>query len=168
MLPAKVSPRERKLTLRATGLIAPLLALMLAVGAASCSTVSGNSAALKTGMTAGQAVEVMGPPDLKDSVADPSHPGATVLRYVWVDSGKIAVFGSNDRIASIQQIQPAAATKQQIEEVNRPPTPFDPIDTPLNYAFFPIRAGLIYFGAALNCVTGGGCHKPQLPSPDQG
>ena len=153
--------------LRGTRIIAPILASMLAFMAASCST-STSSAALATGMTTAQAVDAMGQPDLKDSVADPNHPGATVLRYVWLDSGKVAVFGSNDRVASIQQIQPAAATKQQIEAENQPPEQFDPINTPLNYAFYPIRAGLIYLGAGLNCVAGGGCHKPQLPSPGHG
>ncbi|MHB8383338.1 MAG: hypothetical protein ACYDC3_13495 [Candidatus Binataceae bacterium] len=152
---------------RRTGIIAPVVFLMLAFAGASCSTSSSNSA-LATGMTADQAVDAMGQPDLKDSVADPNHSGGTVLRYVWLDSGKVAVFGANDRVASIQHIEPAEATKQQIEAKAEPPTTFDPINTPLNYAFFPIRVGLIYFGAGLNCVVGEGCHKPQLPSPDHG
>jgi hypothetical protein len=153
--------------LHRTRIIAPVMVLMLAMAGASCSTNS-SGAALTSGMTTDQAVDAMGQPDLKDSVADPNHPGATVLRYVWLDSGKVAVFGANDRVASVQQIQPAEATRQQIEAANQPPQPFDPIDTPLNYAFYPIRAGLIYLGAGLNCVAGGGCRKPQLPSPGHG
>lgn len=151
------------------GNIAPVLILMLAFVAASCSasSISSNSA-LAAGMTADQATDAMGQPDLKDSVADPNHPGATVLRYVWLDSGQVAIFGSNNRVASIQHIEPAEATKAKIEASNQPPTPFDPINTPLNYAFYPIRAGLIYLGAGLNCVAGGGCHQPQLPSPNHG
>jgi hypothetical protein len=39
-------------------------------------------------MTADETVQAMGPPDLKDSVPDPDHSGATVLRYVWLDSGR--------------------------------------------------------------------------------
>ncbi|HUY27046.1 MAG TPA: hypothetical protein VMV27_06460 [Candidatus Binataceae bacterium] len=152
---------------RGTRIIAPILALMLAIAGASCST-SSSTAALANGMTANQTVDAMGPPDLKDSIADPNHPGATVLRYVWLDSGKVAVFGSNNRVASIGQIEPAEATKQKLEASNRPPSTFDPIDTPLNYAFYPIRVGLIYLAAGLNCVAGGGCHKPELPSPGQG
>jgi hypothetical protein len=42
---------------------------------------------------------------------------------------------------------------------------FDPINTPLNYIFFPAKAAAIYFGAGVNCVGGGGCAKPQLPPP---
>ncbi|MGH7778272.1 MAG: hypothetical protein ACREQR_00380 [Candidatus Binataceae bacterium] len=153
--------------IRGTRIIAPILVLMLALAGASCSTNSSNGA-LATGMTADQTVDAMGPPDLKDSVADPNHPGATVLRYVWLDSGKVAIFASNSRVASVQQIEPAEKTKDQLEAVNEPSAQFDPIDTPLNYAFFPIRAGLIYLGAGLNCVAGGGCRKPQIPSPSHG
>ncbi|HVA77796.1 MAG TPA: hypothetical protein VNF27_07865 [Candidatus Binataceae bacterium] len=152
---------------RGTRIIAPVMLLMLALAGTSCST-STSGATLASGMTTDQAVDAMGQPDLKDSVADPNHPGATVLRYVWLDSGKVAVFGSNNRVASVQQIEPAAATKQQLETASEAPTAFDPIDTPLNYAFYPIRAGLIYLGAGLNCVAGGGCRKPQLPSPGHG
>lgn len=153
--------------IRGTRIIAPVLVLMLALAGASCSTNS-SSGALAAGMTADQTVDAMGQPDLKDSVADPNHPGATVLRYVWLDSGKVAIFGANSRVASVQQIEPAEKTKDQLEAVNEPAAAFDPINTPLNYAFFPIRAGLIYLGAGLNCVAGGGCRKPQVPSPSHG
>ncbi|MGC1675950.1 MAG: hypothetical protein WA740_00345 [Candidatus Binataceae bacterium] len=155
--------------LRRIGSIAPYLILMLAFAGASCSTTSSSSnSALAAGMTADQATDAMGQPDLKDSVADPTHAGATVLRYVWLDSGQVAIFGANNRVATIQHIEPAEATKQKLETANQPPTSFDPINTPLNYAFYPIRAGLMYLGAGLNCVAGGGCHQPQLPSPSHG
>src|SRR5208282_3688064 len=94
---------------------------------------------LSTGMTPDQAVQAMGEPDLKDNIADPNHGGASVLRYVW--------------------LEPAAAAQ---------PEPFDPIETPLNYLFFPVKAATIYFGAGLNCASGGGCQKPELPAPSAG
>jgi len=49
-----------------------------------------------------------------------------------------------------------------------PPQRFDPIETPLDYLFYPVKAGAVYFGAGVNCVGGGGCQKPQLPSPSSG
>jgi hypothetical protein len=143
------------------------LVLTLALAAASCSAVSANGT-LTTGMSPEQAVQAMGQPDLKDNVADPNHSGATVLRYVWLDSGKVAVFNANERIASIQRIEPAQKAKAELEAENQPPAEFDPISTPLNYTFFPIKAAFMYLGAGLNCVAGGGCHKPELPSPSQG
>jgi hypothetical protein len=152
-------PSERNLVL--------VLAAVLALAIASCSTTE-SSATLTAGMTPGQAVAAMGQPDLKDSVPDPNHSGASVLRYVWLDSGKVAVFGSDNKVASIQQIEPAEKAKAEVEAESRPPEEFDPITTPLNYAFFPIKAAFMYLGAGLNCVAGGGCHKPDLPSPSQG
>src|SRR5215467_16298468 len=98
--------------------VASASALLLALALASCSTAS-NRASLTTGMTADETVQAMGPPDLKDSVPDPDHSGATVPRYVWLDSGKVAVFGSNNRVASIQQIE--APEKAQTEARNQPP-----------------------------------------------
>ena len=142
------------------------LALLLAITIASCSTAS-NQASLTTGMTADQTVQAMGPPDLKDSVPDPGHSGATVLRYVWLDSGKVAVFGANDRVASIQQIEAPEKAQAEVQARNEPPSTFDPIATPLNYTFFPIKAALIYIGAGLNCVAGS-CQKPKLPDPSHG
>jgi hypothetical protein len=144
-----------------------IMALCLALAAASCSAVSSN-AALTTGMSPEQAIQAMGQPDLKDNVADPNHSGATVLRYVWLDSGKVAVFNASNRIASIQHIEPAQKAKAQLEAQNQPPSEFDPIATPLNYTFFPIKAAFMYLGAGLNCVAGGLCRKPELPSPSQG
>lgn len=139
-------------------------ALLLALAIASCSTAS-NHASLAAGMTADETVQAMGPPDLKDSVPDPDHSGATVLRYVWLDSGKVAVFGSNDRVASIQQIEAPEKAQAEVQARNQPPSTFDPIATPLNYTFFPIKAAFIYIGAGLNCAAGGGCQKPKLPDP---
>ena len=141
-------------------------ALLLALAIVSCSTAT-NHASLATGMSADQTVQAMGPPDLKDSVPDPDHPGATVLRYVWLDSGKVAVFGSNDRVASIQQIEAPEKAQAEAQAQNQTPSTFDPIATPLNYTFFPIKAALIYIGAGLNCVAGS-CQKPKLPDPSHG
>ncbi len=150
-------------------LIAKALAFLLALELAACSAASNNTP-LTTGMTPDQAVQSMGTPDLKDSIPDPNHSGGTVLRYVWLDSGKVAVFGANNRVASIQQIEPAEKTQEEAEARTQPQPEraFDPIDTPLNYTFFPIRAAFIYIGAGLNCAAGGGCHKPKLPDPSQG
>ncbi len=149
-------------------LLAKILAWTIAFALAACSATS--SATLAPGMTPDQAVQSMGTPDLKDSIPDPNHSGATVLRYVWLDSGKVAIFGPNDRVASIQQIEPAEKTQAEAEASvqQHPDRAFDPIDTPLNYAFFPIRAAFIYIGAGLNCAVGSGCHKPKLPDPSQG
>jgi hypothetical protein len=141
--------------------------VLLVLAIASCSTAS-NQAALTTGMTADQTVQAMGPPDLKDSVPDPNHSGATVLRYVWLDSGKVAVFGSNDRVASIQQIEPSEKAQAEAEARTQPPSTFDPIATPLNYTFFPIKAAFIYIGAGLSCAEGATCQKPKLPDPSHG
>ncbi len=139
---------------------------LLALFAVACSAMKSGS--LITGMTPDQAVDAMGQPDLKDNIADPNHSGASVLRYVWLEPGKAAIFGSDDRLASIQDVE--TNTKQHVEqqaqaEAAGPPPQFDPIETPLNYLFFPVKAGLIYFGAGLNCVGGGACQQPQLPSP---
>lgn len=144
-----------------------VLALCVALAIAACSAASGNGT-LTVGMSPQQAVQAMGQPDLKDNVADPQHSGATVLRYVWLDSGKVAVFNSNERIASIQHIQTTQEAKAAQQGPSAPPPEFDPIATPLNYAFFPIKAAFMYLGAGLNCVAGGGCRKPELPSPSQG
>ena len=142
-------------------------ALVLALAIASCSTAS-NHASLTTGMTVDETVQAMGPPDLKDSVPDPNHSGATVLRYVWLDSGKVAVFGSNDRVASVQEIEAPEKTQAEVQARNQPPSTFDPIQTPLDYTFFPIKAAFIYIGAGLNCAAGAGCQKPKLPDPSHG
>src|SRR5271166_6760864 len=84
---------------------------MFALFVVACSATK--SATLSTGMTPGQAVQAMGEPDLKDNVADPNHSGASVLRYVWLEPGKAAIFGSDDRLASIQDVE--TNTKQRVE-----------------------------------------------------
>ena len=141
---------------------------LLALFAIACSTIKSGS--LSTGMTPDQAVQAMGQPDLKDNIADPNRSGASVLRYVWLEPGKAAIFGSNDRLASIQDVE--TNTKQRVEQQARaearaaePAEQFDPIETPLNYLFFPVKAATIYFGAGVNCLGGGGCQKPELPPP---
>jgi hypothetical protein len=144
-----------------------LLRLALAISLVpmtACSTAT-TSGQLRTGMTPNETVQAMGEPDLKDNVDDPNHNGATVLRYTWIDSGKTAVFSSDDRVASIQNVDISA--RKQAEEVAaaKPRPPFDPINTPLNYLFFPVTAGFNYLGAGLNCVAGSYCRKPEITPP---
>jgi hypothetical protein len=146
---------------------------LLALFVVACSAVQNKT--LTPGMTPGQTVQVMGEPDLKDNVADPNHNGASVLRYVWLDPGKAAIFGSDNRLATVQNVEVGSNTQQQVEQEAHaeavaagPPVRFDPIETPLNYFFFPVKAATIYFGAGVNCIGGGGCQKPQLPSPSAG
>lgn len=137
---------------------------VLALSAVACSTTK--TATLAPGMTPDQTVQAMGQPDLKDNIADPNHSGASVLRFVWLDSGKAAIFGSDERVASIQDVE--TNTKQHVEQQARAqaaPQEFDPINTPLNYLFFPVKAGLTYLGAGANCIGGGGCQRPELPPP---
>ena len=148
-----------------------LLLSAIALLVVGCSTTK--SGTLSPGMTPGQTVQSMGEPDLKDTIADPNHNGATVLRYVWLEPGKAAVFGSDNHVASVQDVE--TNTKQKVEEqahaeavASGPPQRFDPIQTPLDYIFYPVKAGAVYFGAGVNCVGGGGCQKPQLPSPSSG
>jgi hypothetical protein len=144
-----------------TGLLVTLLAFV----AAGCATTT--PASLATGMTPAQTVQVMGQPDLKDNIADPNHSGASVLRYVWLDSGQAAIFGADDRLASVQTVETDSKQKIEDEQIaaRRAPESFDPINTPLNYMFFPIKAGFLYLGAGANCVGGGACQKPHIPSP---
>ena len=157
-----ITPRRLLLSAGA-GLIA-----MLLVG---CSTLK--SGTLSPGMTPDQAVQSMGEPDLKDSIADPNHNGATVLRYVWLEPGKAAIFGSDERLASVQDVETNTQVKVEQQAhaeavASGPPQRFDPIETPLNYLFFPVKAATIYFGAGLNCAASGVCQKPQLPPPSAG
>jgi hypothetical protein len=124
---------------------------------------------LSAGMTPDQTVQAMGEPDLKDAIPDPNHSGASVTRYVWLQPGKAAIFGTDDRVASVQAVE--TDTQQHVEQQSHAeaaaaqPEPFDPIETPLNYIFYPAKAATIYFGAGLTCATGGGCEKPPLPGP---
>ena len=137
----------------------------LALFALACSTTK--SGTLSPGMTPDQTVQAMGQPDLKDNISDPNHSGASVLRYVWLDSGKAAVFGSDDRVASVQNVE--TNTKQHVEQEQQARAQtaqyFDPLNTPLNYMFYPLKAAAIYFGAGVNCVGGGACQRPELPPP---
>jgi hypothetical protein len=144
---------------------------LLALLVVGCSTVK--SGTLNPGMTPDQTVQSMGEPDLKDNIADPNHSGASVLRYVWLEPGKAAVFGSDERLASVQDVE--TNTQLKVEQqahaeavAQGPPQRFDPIETPLDYLFYPVKAGAVYFGAGLNCVAGGNCEKPHLPPPSAG
>src|SRR5229473_4577135 len=120
---------------------------VLALFAVACSTTkSGN---LSPGMTPDQTVQAMGQPDLKDDIADPNHNGASVLRYVWLEPGKAAIFGSDNRLASVQDVE--TNTKLKVEQQAHaeavaagPPQRFDPIATPLDYFFYPVKAGAVY------------------------
>ncbi len=149
---------------------------LLALFVVGCSMAQ-QSKTLSPGMTPDQAVQAMGAPDLQDNIADPNHSGGSVLRYVWLEPGKAAIFGADQRVASIQNVEVGTDTKQQVEHQahveaaaasRQAPQPFDPIETPLNYIFFPAKAATIYFGAGLTCATGGGCEKPPLPAPTDG
>src|SRR6202166_3866157 len=144
---------------------------LLALLAVGCSTTKSGS--LTPGMTPDQTVQSMGEPDLRDNIADPNHNGATVLRYVWLEPGKAAIFGSDERLASVQDVE--TNTKQKVEEqahaeavASGPPQRFDPIETPLDYLFYPVKAATIYFAAGLNCAAAGDCQKPHLPPPSAG
>ena len=146
-------------------------AAMLALLLVGCSTTK--SGTLNPGMTPDQTVQSMGEPDLKDDIADPNHNGASVLRYVWLEPGKAAIFGSDNRLASVQDVE--TNTKLKVEQQAHaeavaagPPQRFDPIETPLDYLFYPVKAGAVYFGAGLNCATSGNCQKPTLPPPSAG
>jgi hypothetical protein len=152
-------------------LLARAVVGLIALFVVACSTVKSGS--LTPGMTPAQTVQSMGEPDLKDNVADPNHSGASVLRYVWLEPGKAAIFGSDEHLASVQDVE--TNTQQHVEEQAHaeavaagPPQQFDPIQTPLDYLFYPVKAGAIYFGAGLNCAAGGSCQKPHLPPPSAG
>jgi hypothetical protein len=149
---------------------------LLALFVVGCSMTQ-QSKTLSPGMTPDQTVQAMGAPDLQDNIADPNHTGGSVLRYVWLEPGKAAIFGADQRVASIQNVEVGTDTKQQVEHQahveaaaasQQAPQPFDPIETPLNYIFFPAKAATIYFGAGLTCATGGGCEKPPIPPPSDG
>ncbi|HVN27424.1 MAG TPA: hypothetical protein VMT64_03010 [Candidatus Binataceae bacterium] len=137
-----------------------LSALMLTM--VGCSMMSSSGGSLQAGMSADQAVAAMGEPDLKDNVPDPNHSGASVLRYTWLSAGEAAVFDSHMKVASIENVGSSPSTLQETQAERIKPA-FDPIETPLDYAFYPIRVAFTYIGAGLNCIGGGGCHSPQLP-----
>ena len=85
---------------------------LLALLVIGCSATKSGS--LSPGMTPDQTVQSMGEPDLKDNISDPNHNGASVLRYVWLEPGKAAVFGSDNHVASVQDVE--TNTKQKVEE----------------------------------------------------
>ena len=133
----------------------------LAFAVLACAA-QGSGGTLQTGMTPDQTVSAMGQPDLKDEVPDANHSGANDLRYTWLSEGKAAVFSPDHHVASIQDIGSNPSTVAEAEQQQRKPE-FDPIQTPLDYAFYPFRAAMVYIGAGLNCIGGNGCRKPQLP-----
>src|SRR5271167_2789414 len=94
-----------------------LVGFILALTTAACSTAGSTAArgSLRTGMTSSEATAAMGPPDLRDTVADPNRSGATVGRYVWLDSGKVAIFGSDGRVASLQTIAPVEKAPPSVQ-----------------------------------------------------
>lgn len=141
-----------------------LLVLVTGLALAGCSS---KSATIEPGMTPDQTVTALGRPDLTDSVADPAHSGGTVLRYTWVGAGKAATFSADNRVAKIDEVQPNSAPGQQVAP-SQPSPPFDPISTPVSYAFYPIRAMFIYLGAGLNCAVGTQCVMPILPPVGSG
>jgi hypothetical protein len=141
-----------------------LIALAFAIFACSAQNGGGN---LQIGMTTDQTIAAMGQPDLKDQVPDPNHAGAQLFRYSWLSAGQAAVFGTDNHVVSIQNIASSTVTPAEEAAAQMPPA-FDPIQTPLDYAFYPFRAAFIYIAAGLNCVGGGGCHRPQLPPANQG
>jgi hypothetical protein len=147
---------------------------MLTMVLISCAT---SSSSVETGMTPDEAVRAMGQPDLKDSVADPRGSGASVLRYAWVSQGKVATFGPDNRVAKVGDLPTGAvansapANSVAVAEASTPPpiaTSFDPIQTPLNYIFYPLKFGLTWLGAGINCVAEGNCRQPEVKPPDAG
>jgi hypothetical protein len=142
------------------------LAVMIAAFMLTACSTQNSMSDLRAGMTPDEAVQAMGEPDLKDNVADPAHTGATVLRYTWVDAGKTAIFSSDNKIETVQNVNLATRQQaQQVSEQTQMVRPFDPIETPLDYLFFPVKAGFNYLGAGLNCVAGSDCRKPQITLP---
>jgi len=123
-----------------------LLAVLLLLGLSGCTVVQGK---LSQGMTPEQAIDQMGQPSRKESIADPEK-GGELLRYVWSD-GRAATFGHDNHLIRIDQLQ----AEQSAAAGN-----FDPVSTPLSYVFYPIKAGLTWFGSALNCVAENSCHPP--------
>jgi hypothetical protein len=147
---------------------AALLLIYCAIGVGACATTQSGQQ-LHIGMTADQAIAALGQPDLKDTVTNPNQPGVSELRYVWLEPHKVAVFGADNRAVSIADVQTAApAGEQAQQQPAAPPAEFDPIATPLDYAFFPFKAAITYLAAGINCLGGGGCHMPRIQPPSQG
>lgn len=137
----------------------------VAVALLSCAASSEN---LKAGMTPDQAVQAMGQPDLKDTVLDPSGSGAKVLRYAWVDRGKAATFGPDGHLAEIKGLPSATAAISATSTGPQFQPAFDPVQTPLNYLFYPLRFAFTWIGAGVNCVAEGDCRRPAVRPPDAG
>jgi hypothetical protein len=151
---------------------------------AACS-MRGSSGDLKAGMTPDQAVAALGQPDLKDHVVDPHHKGVELMRFVWLDTGKVALFGPNNQLATVNSLAPATPqnsngsnsgasdgaatavveTPRQVQREVRPQQAFDPIETPFAYLFYPVKAAFYYIGAGLGCVSNEGCAYPDVPGP---
>ena len=105
---------------------------------------------------------------MKDNVPSANNNGPALLRYTWLNAGEAAIFGPDMRVANIVNVGPSPATLAEAQEQQQPKPPFDPIQTPLDYFFYPVKAAFVYIGAGLNCVGGGGCHTPKLPPVDRG
>ena len=129
--------------------------------------ISSDGSTLRAGMSPDDAIAAMGIPDLKDTIPDPNHSLASVQRFVWLDTQTAAIFGPNNRLATIQKVDIGGGSQIASTgmEQKPPPPKFDPIQTPLNYLFFPVKAGFTYLGAGLSCASGGNCQAPILPSP---
>jgi hypothetical protein len=124
-------------------------------------------AAVTAGITPDEAVSAIGKPNFRHSLPDPSHSGEVVSTYNWRKAGKAAPLATDDRAKSAtrgseQAKAPPTAQPQQHEASH-----FHPINTPLDYIFYPVRVALIYLGAGINCLGGGGCQSPYLPAPSQ-
>ena len=133
---------------------------------AACSAQNGGtSGALKVGMTTDQAIEAMGKPDLTDTIPDPDHAGAPMLRYTWLNAGEAAVFGQNMRVANVVNVgsSPETLTETARQPQNGFQPEFDPLQTPFDYASYPLRAAAVAIFTGLNCVGGNGCHSPHWP-----
>jgi hypothetical protein len=150
-----------------SGRLLPALLIPAGFAIASCASSSAN---LQTGMTASQTVGAMGQPDLKDSVSDPQGSGAKVLRYTWLTAGKSATFGPDDRVARIADVETPAPSAAAVagSAAAPPPAGFDPVQTPLNYLFYPVKLGITWGAAGVNCVAEGECRKPQVRPPGEG
>lgn len=147
-------------------LVRNLVLAAIAAGILSCAAGGGT---LQLGMTPDQAVQAMGQPDLKDTVADPHARGASLLRYAWVARGKVATFGPDNRVTEVKDL--AAAPSPSIAVASPPAapqvaaTPFDPVETPLNYLFYPLRFSLTWILAGVSCAAEGDCRRPQVRPP---
>ncbi|HLX36810.1 MAG TPA: hypothetical protein VKR29_03380 [Candidatus Binataceae bacterium] len=144
-----------------------VVAMLLLLTAGCSSQSGGGGGSLKVGMTTDETTQAMGQPDLKDTVPDPNHNGGAVLRYTWLNAGEAAVFGTDMRVATIVNVGQSPSTVAEVQQEQMKP-PFDPIQTPLDYVFYPVRAAFVVIGAGLNCIGGGGCHAPQFPPVQPG